>query len=48
MPRQQLENIFKMQSRSQDGGRGPGLPLAQLKQDQFALNRKHAFFNAMS
>ena len=31
-------------------GRGGGedSPLAQLKQNQFALNRKHAFFDAMS
>ena len=30
------------------GGGGGGLPPARLKQVQFGLNRKHAFFDAMS
>ena len=30
------------------GGGGAGLPPAQLEQHQFTLNRKHAFFDAMS
>ena len=30
------------------GGEGGGLSPAQLEQDQFTLNRKHAFFDAMS
>ena len=29
------------------GGVGGGLSPAQLKQDQFTLNRKHAFFDAV-
>ena len=38
----------QIQARSQGGGRGgEGSPPAQLKQFQFALNRKHAFFGAM-
>ena len=40
------------QARSQGGGQSrgedPPPPYAQLKQVQLALNRKHAFFDAMS
>ena len=43
----------EFQARSQVGGEGGegeggGLPPAQLKQVQFVLNIKHAFFDAMS
>ena len=38
----------KKQARSQGGEGGEDSTPARLKQVQFALNRKHAFFDAMS
>ena len=41
-----FSSVFQvLQARSQDGGGFP--PPARLTQAQFALDRKHAFFDAM-
>ena len=43
-----MTQLYKSRRVAKVEGRGGGLPFARLKQVQFSLNRKHAFFDAMS